>query len=192
MGPDARPTGKAELRAALTAARQARTAAELAGARTAIRGHVLDRCAREGWRCVAGYVPLRTEPGSPELLAGLRTLGVRVLVPVLLADRDLDWAEWGAGSPAAPLGPDAIGAADAVLVPALAVARDGARLGRGGGSYDRALRRAAPAARRAALIYADELRARLPVDAWDVPVTDAVTPSGWHPLPVAPAGLDGE
>lgn len=192
MESDARLPGKAELRAALTAARHGRTAAELARARTAVRGHVLDRCARDGWRCVAGYVPLRSEPGSPELLAGLRTLGVRVLVPVLLADRDLDWVEWGAGSPAAALGPEAVGAADAVLVPALAVARDGTRLGRGGGSYDRALRRAAPAARRAALVYADELRSRLPSDPWDVPVTDAVTPSGWYPLPAGPTRLDGE
>ena len=38
------------------------------------------------------------------------------------------------------LGVDAIATADVVLVPGLAVAADGMRLGRGGGSYDRALR----------------------------------------------------
>ena len=39
------------------------------------------------------------------------------------------------------LGADAVATADVVLVPGLAVSADGMRLGRGGGSYDRALGR---------------------------------------------------
>ena len=74
---------------------------------------------------------------------------------------------------------DAIGRAEAVLVPASAVAPDGTRLGRGGGSYDRALRRCTPGTPRIALLFDDELVAELPRDDWDEPVTAAVRPLGW-------------
>ncbi len=142
----------------------------------------MERADAAGWRCVAAYDPLPSEPGSTALLNALAGRGIRVLVPVLLADRDLDWAEWDATGRQlrAPLGVEAIAAADAVLVPALAVARDGARLGRGGGSYDRALRRVARAVPIAALLFAGELVEELPTDEWDVPVSAAVTPAGWH------------
>ena len=59
-------TDKASLRNEILAARRARLADELATARAAIRAHVLDRAAREGWRTLAGYEPLATEPGSVE------------------------------------------------------------------------------------------------------------------------------
>ncbi|MDT4959056.1 MAG: 5-formyltetrahydrofolate cyclo-ligase [Pseudonocardiales bacterium] len=146
---------------------------------------VLERRAAAAWRCVGAYVPMRTEPGSTALLDGLTQAGVRVLVPVLLADRDLDWAEWDATSQRAgpPLGAAAIGRADAVLVPALAVARDGTRLGRGGGSYDRALRRTPAGIPVAALLFEGELVDELPSDDWDMPVNAVVSPTGWYELP---------
>jgi 5-formyltetrahydrofolate cyclo-ligase len=175
---------KAALREQLTASRRARAADEIERARAGVRAAVLTRAAAAGWRCVAGYVPLRTEPGSPELLSELTRLGVRVLVPVLLPDRDLDWAPWdaAAGAPGAALGRGTIAGADAVFVPALAVAADGVRIGRGGGSYDRALPRARPDATVAALLFDGELVAELPRDAWDHPVTAVVTPTGWREL----------
>jgi 5-formyltetrahydrofolate cyclo-ligase len=170
---------KQRLRAALLAARRARPAEELAAARAAVCRAVLDRVAGVGR--VAAYLPLRTEPGSVELLTGLRERGVCVLVPVTLPDRDLDWTEWGAREPRS-LGRDAIGTAELVLVPALAIAADGTRLGRGGGSYDRALARCAADAVVAALLFADEVLPALPRAAWDVAVGYAVTPAGWQPL----------
>ena len=175
------PAGKQALRERLSEARRARPDGEIESARARIRSAVLDRHAERGWSCVCGYVPLRTEPGSVELLGELADRGVRVLVPVLLADRDLDWAEWD-GQPGAPIGAAAIGAADAVLAPALAAAADGTRLGRGGGSYDRALARVRTGAEIAALLYDEELVAALPSDPWDVPVGAVVTPSGWRDL----------
>lgn len=178
---------KNRLRAVLVAARAARSAASLEAARSAVRAAVLERVRADGWTCVAAYVPLRTEPGSRELLTDLAACDVRVLVPVTLADRDLDWTEWGADGVGPPLGLAAIGAADAVLVPALAVAADGTRLGRGGGSYDRALARCAPGTPRAALLFDDELLATLPGQPWDQPVTDVVQPSGWTTLRSATA-----
>ncbi len=176
---------KSALRGRLNATRRARAVDEIAAARRAVCAAVLDRADAAGWRCVGGYVPLPSEPGSIELLDALSAQGVRVLVPVLLPDRDLDWAEWDvpAQAAASPLGVTAIASADAVLVPALAVARDGARLGRGGGSYDRALRRTAAGVPIAALLFAAEVVDALPTDEWDIPVTAVVTPDGWRDLP---------
>jgi 5-formyltetrahydrofolate cyclo-ligase len=177
---------KAELRARLLAARRALTDAEIAQARAAVRGHVLARAAADGWRSVAAYLPLRTEPGSVELLEELRARGVHVLVPVLLDDRDLDWMPWGAADAS---GRQAIGECDAVLAPALAVSRSGVRLGRGGGSYDRALPRRRKGAPAIALLHAGEVVDELPADPWDAPVDEAVTPDGF--LRLGLLDLDG-
>ena len=168
---------KQTLRAVQLRARSARPAADLAEARSAICAHVVTRCAQRAWGCVAAYEPLRTEPGSTQLLNSLATLGVRVLVPVLLPDRDLDWREWSSDKPR--LGLDGIAAADSVLVPALAVDRLGVRLGRGGGSYDRVLHRIGVGVPLAALLFEDEFVERLPADNWDERVTSVVLPSGW-------------
>jgi 5-formyltetrahydrofolate cyclo-ligase len=178
-------TDKATARDQLVTARRALSVDAIEAARRDVSAAVLARCDASGWRCVGAYVPLRTEPGSTVLLDSLSDHGVTVLVPVLLADRDLDWAEWDVTSQKAgiPLGTDAIADADALLVPALAVARDGTRLGRGGGSYDRALRRAAAGVPVAALLYDGELVESLPHDDWDVPVSAVVTAAGWHDLP---------
>jgi 5-formyltetrahydrofolate cyclo-ligase len=166
---------KQSLRAELLAARRARRPADLELDRAAVRNHVLDRL--DGQGVVAAYVPLRTEPGSVKLLDALRAIGVKVLVPETLADRDLDWTEWGGTG--RRLGPEAVGTAGLVLVPALAVARDGTRLGRGGGSYDRALARCGAETSVAALVFDDEVVDHLPREPWDVPVPAAVTPAGW-------------
>src|SRR5262249_58384252 len=97
-------SAKIELRAQLLAARKARSPEQIAAARAAVRMHVLARFGQ--CRRVAAYRPLRTEPGSVELLDELVRGGATVLIPVLLDDRDLDWAAWPSDS---PLGAEAIG-----------------------------------------------------------------------------------
>ena len=171
---------KAAWRALLTARRAELSPAQIATARRAVADAVLRAADSAHWHRVAAYEPLRTEPGSVELLSALSARGVEVLVPVVLADNDLDWVRWS--DEAAPLGREAIATVDAVLVPALAATRHGVRLGRGGGSYDRALSRVNPGTAVIALLYADELLDELPNDPWDVPVSAAVTPAGWHQL----------
>lgn len=177
---------KASLRASLGAVRRARTDAAIEAARAAVRDVVVAQVSARGAQRVAGYVPLRTEPGSVELLDALVAAGVETLVPLTLPDRSLDWVRWPApvGAAAAAdgvpgLGVDAIAGVDVVVVPALAVAADGTRLGRGGGSYDRALARVRPSALVVALVYDDELVPSLPAEPWDVPVGAVATPSGW-------------
>lgn len=136
--------------------------------------------------CMAAYRSLPTEPPTEPLLHRLVTAGVRVLLPDLLEDRDLDWQEVTGAPPDGPaeVGPRqglaAIGAAGLVVVPALAVDRGGVRLGQGGGSYDRAVGRRAPGALVVALLHDGELlpAGRLPTEAHDARVDAVVTADG--------------
>jgi 5-formyltetrahydrofolate cyclo-ligase len=137
---------------------------------------------------VAAYVARGHEPETQRLLHALRARGVRVLLPVVLADLDLDWAldegrhavgiGPGVPEPDGPrLGRDAIAQAGVIVVPALAVDRHGRRLGQGGGSYDRALARRRPDAFVVALLHDGEIwDDDLPCDEHDQPVHAAVTP----------------
>ncbi|MFC4471670.1 5-formyltetrahydrofolate cyclo-ligase [Streptomyces xiangluensis] len=146
---------------------------------------------------VAAYVSVGSEPGTRALLDALHARGVRVLLPALMADNDLDWGAYdGQGSlvrvqhrgkmallePAGErLGPDAVLSADAVLLPGLAVDARGMRLGRGGGSYDRVLARLERAGADPALVvllYDSEVVDRVPEEPHDRPVHAVVTPSG--------------
>jgi 5-formyltetrahydrofolate cyclo-ligase len=139
---------------------------------------------------VATYVAVGSEPGTAPLLDALLAAGKRVVLPVLLPDGDLDWAAYAGDQDLVParfgllepvgsrLGPDAVATADVVLLPGLAVSTRGERLGRGGGSYDRALGRVPVGTFTCALLYDDEVGVEVPVEAHDRPVTAAVSPSG--------------
>ena len=116
----------------------------------------------------------------------LHTHGITVIVPEMLPDRDLDWHELLAdGSEGPRLGPDAIGDAQVIFTPALAVDHSGTRLGQGGGSYDRALARRHPDAVIVAIVNDEEYAAwPLPRDAHDVGVNAVITPgTGLTPIP---------
>lgn len=136
--------------------------------------------------CVAAYLSLPTEPPTEALLHWLVSLGVRVLLPEMLDDRDLEWRAVTAAPPdgAVDVGPrlgqHAIGQAGLVVVPALAVDAEGVRLGQGGGSYDRALVRRSPGALLVALLHDGELvpAGRLPREPHDARVHVVVTPHG--------------
>lgn len=91
---------------------------------------------RGSW--VAAYESMPSEPPTEALLEALVARGIRVMVPVTLAEWDLDWREVGTD---VDLGRDAIDRAEVVFVPAHAVDTDGHRIGQGKGCYDRALPR---------------------------------------------------
>jgi 5-formyltetrahydrofolate cyclo-ligase len=175
---------KTALRAGLLAARRSRV--DVASADAGVRAALALLVADLG--TVAGYVPLPGEPGGAELPAVLASASRRLLLPVVQPDLDLDWAVYsgelapaafGLREPPGPrLGPAAIAEAELVVVPALAVDRSGIRLGRGGGSYDRALARVGPGTLLVAALYDDELVDALPADPHDVRVHAIVSPAG--------------
>lgn len=182
------PVTKGALRDQLLAARRERSPADSVVAAEAIAHHVLAWDAVRRSATVAAYVSVGREPGTGLLLDALRAAGKRVLLPVLRADNDLDWclfdgdlapASRGLLEPAGPrLGVEAIAEAQVVLVPGLAASADGDRLGRGGGSYDRALARVGAGVPIAVLLHEDETGLDVPTEVHDRRVTHVVTPSG--------------
>ncbi|MFY1675049.1 5-formyltetrahydrofolate cyclo-ligase [Plantactinospora sp. WMMB334] len=189
---------KAGLRATMLARRRALPAPVRRSAAERLRADLLALVRRVRPHRIAGYVPVGAEPGGPELPEVLaEALGStgHLLLPVLRPDLDLDWAPYdGPGSLVAAgrglrqpdtgrLGRRAIGSAELVVVPALAVDRRGMRLGRGGGSYDRALARVAAGALTVALLHDGELVDSVPGMDHDRPVRAVITPGGgFQPL----------
>lgn len=183
---------KAELRAAILAARRRLTAAHRDAEAQALSRHAADLVVRGDTVCA--YVPVGSEPGSLELLETLRRGGARVLLPVAREDdagvpQPLSWGEYvpgelvsarfGLREPKAPwLAPEVVADAATLLVPSLAVDRSGVRLGRGAGFYDRTLHLASRSARLIAVVRDEELVERLPADPHDIPMTHALTPVG--------------
>ncbi|MDK3254940.1 5-formyltetrahydrofolate cyclo-ligase [Blastococcus capsensis] len=183
---------KVVLRENLLARRRARPMTDRVAAADAVAAALLTGLA--GVRTLAAFVPDPTEPGTGRLPDAYAGLGARILLPVVpVRGRVLEWGlctgeletgRFGLSHPTGPrLGPTAIGQADAVVVPALAVDRTGIRLGRGGGYYDRALVHARPDAVLVTVVFDDERVDELPREVHDRPVTAVVTPSGgWEDL----------
>jgi 5-formyltetrahydrofolate cyclo-ligase len=187
---------KAAIRSRVLAVRGQLSEQERAAAGREIRDALLSRPELQMAGTVAVYYSVGTEPDTTKLVYGLWKRGTYVILPLLRPDGDLDWASYegpdslvpgpkGLLEPGeTPRGVDAVARADAVLVPALAVDRAGHRLGRGGGSFDRALARVGPLIPLIALLYDDELVDRLPTASHDVPVRAVVRPmSGITALP---------
>jgi 5-formyltetrahydrofolate cyclo-ligase len=182
--------GKAALRDRLLAARRSVPDDTHATEARSLADHVNALANSDATVCA--YVPVGAEPGSIQMLDVLLRQAHRVLLPVARTTADdsavaLQWGEYRPGhlvaarfgllEPAGPwLPPTALAEASVVLVPALAVDRTGARLGRGRGFYDRTLVLSDPHARLIAVIRDEELLDEVPREAHDVPMTHALTP----------------
>ncbi|WP_428340829.1 5-formyltetrahydrofolate cyclo-ligase [Mycobacterium sp.] len=182
--------GKAALRERLLAARRSLSDGVRLEQASALAGHVSGLAIDGGTVCA--YVPVGVEPGSIELLDVLQRRADRVLLPVArtTADDDAVALQWGEYRPGQlvtarfgllePPGPwlpaSTVAEAAVVLVPALAVDRSGARLGRGRGFYDRTLGLRDPRARLIAIVRDEELLDEVPYESHDVPMTHALTP----------------
>jgi 5-formyltetrahydrofolate cyclo-ligase len=166
--------GKAALRRRLLTARAGLSQQQRGAAEQALRDAVLGLPQAQMAGTVAVYYSIGAEPGTHGLVYAFWKRGSYVLLPVLRPDLDLDWASYegpeslrpgprGLTEPAEPpRGAAAVARADLVIVPALAVDRRGVRLGRGGGSYDRALARVGPQVPTIALLYDGELLDEVP------------------------------
>jgi 5-formyltetrahydrofolate cyclo-ligase len=210
VGQDRVGQDKVILRARLLAARSGLPADQPRAAGRLIRDALLSLPELQMAGTVAAYYSAGAEPDTRGLVFALWKRGTYVLLPLLRPDGDLDWASYEGpdslvagphgllepGEP--PRGPQAVARADVVLAPALAVDVAGNRLGRGGGSYDRALGRVGPLIPVIALLYDDELLGRVPAAPHDTPVRAVVRPGPgitWLPAappPAAPAHLDQE
>jgi 5-formyltetrahydrofolate cyclo-ligase len=145
---------------------------------------------------VAAYLSMGSEPATLRLIAWLAAHDIRVLLPVLTVGAP---DGTGLGKPVwAPYeGPDALRVsqfsileptsepvpaeqlpeAEMIICPGLAANRQGDRLGRGGGWYDRALRHASSSAPVWVLLNDDEVLATIPTHSWDRRVDAIFTPS---------------
>ena len=153
-----------------------------------IRDHVLEMPEVTSAGTIAAYYSVGTEPDTRGLVFALWKRGSYVVLPVLLPDGDLDWASYegpeslapgprGVLQPVEPTrGTGTVARADVVLVPALAVDVRGRRLGRGGGSYDRALARVGPQVPTIALLYDSELLPSVPAEEHDQAVRAVARP----------------
>jgi 5-formyltetrahydrofolate cyclo-ligase len=162
-----------------------------------IRDHVLEMPQVTSAGTIAAYYSVGTEPDTHGLIFALWKRGSYVVLPVLLPDGDLDWASYegpeslapgprGVLQPVEPVrGTGTVARADVVLVPALAVDVRGRRLGRGGGSYDRALARVGPQVPTIALLYDSELLPSVPAEEHDQVVRAVARPEQgitWLPV----------
>jgi 5-formyltetrahydrofolate cyclo-ligase len=181
---------KTAVRDQLLTARNRRPLLDRSEAALAIARHLTAAPEVRRAATVAAYVAVGAEPGTAPLLHALLAAGKRVVLPVLQPDNDLDWAAFAGDQDLAPaprgllepvgrrLGADAVATADVVLVPGLACSSVGERLGRGGGSYDRALARVPVGTFTCVLLYDEEVGLAVPVEPHDLPVTAAASPSG--------------
>jgi 5-formyltetrahydrofolate cyclo-ligase len=177
-------------RAARTAAAVARAAAHQAapGAARQAAGHALAEIGALRVRCVAGYLPIRTEIDPLPAMLALGGLGYRLCVPVIEGPgRPLRFRAW---TPEAELAPGPYGVPvpadgdwldpDALLVPLLAYDRRAFRLGYGGGFYDRTihdLRGRAPV-HAFGFAYAGQRIEAVPHEPTDAPLDGVVTEDG--------------
>ena len=180
---------KASLRRRLVAARAAMPDSARVAAGRLIRDQVLEMPEVSAAGTVAAYYSVGTEPDTHGLIFALWKRGSYVVLPVLLPDGDLDWASYegpdslapgprGLLQPVEPVrGPGTVARADVVFVPALAIDVSGNRLGRGGGSYDRALARVSGQIPTIGLIYDDELVPSVPAEPHDRAVRAVARPS---------------
>ena len=170
--------------------RRSRTEAELHELGTRFTEHVL--LAIGGAHSVAFYVSTGGEPPTHDALTQLAARGIDVLLPVLGPGLSRHWGLFkghedlsvrAPGRPPEPSGPtwtaDALNKVDTVIIPALAVAGFGTRLGQGGGWYDRVLAEISAPTTVFAMVFDEELIAtqRLPKEGYDQAVDAVITPA---------------
>jgi len=126
---------------------------------------LIELISRKGFKVVAAFEEFDNEPS----LAGLRDWcsrnGVTVLLPTIAENFELTWRSGET--------PGQLSDAELIVMPAMAAGRDGNRLGRGKGYYDRAV--SALAAPRVVVVHDTELFDDLPAEEFDQKVSMVVT-----------------
>lgn len=146
------------------------------------------------------FIPLPTEPD----VSGIVERAPRCLLPIVFdeAGAALSWPQWGLhvggeddlrvldarwpAQPRTPVGSSLWDEVSIVLAPALAVDRGGARVGQGGGWYDRALSTLPEGVPVVAAIFDDEVLepGLIPVEPHDRFVDGIICPGGFIPTDI--------
>ncbi len=184
-----RPRAKAALRKRLRNLRASHPPAVRAERSAAITRAVLALDAWQSARVVAVFHAMDEEVDTAALIADARSRGLTVCLPCVTdreapltfrvawspaGDHPLVAGVWGIDEPGAEAPVMALDAIDVVIVPCLAVAPTGHRLGYGRGYYDRTLA-LMPRATSVAVAFDFQFIAEVPSEAHDVPVTWVVT-----------------
>ncbi|MDT7950734.1 MAG: 5-formyltetrahydrofolate cyclo-ligase [Acetobacteraceae bacterium] len=150
-----------------------------------LAGHLLRARLIPPGAIVSGFWPLPGEIDARPALLALNALGHRTALPVTPAiGQPLSFRCW---RPGCPLRPGRFGTFEpegeplvptVLLVPLLAFDRSGARLGYGGGFYDRTLARAAPGTLAIGCAYALQEVARVATETHDHPLHAIATELG--------------
>jgi len=166
--------------------RSSRSTAEIFAAGMAIANH--DWATLCHGQLVSCFVSMTTEPPTAQLRTKLRELGKNIALPIMEPEHSLSWGfdgadlvrnSYGIQEPV-PAKID-ITQASAIIIPALRVGRDGSRLGRGAGYYDRALANVpthnSGGPIRICLAFDDEVDDSVPSESHDELIDVIVTPS---------------
>jgi 5-formyltetrahydrofolate cyclo-ligase len=176
---------KAALRKAIMTNRSVELASESAN-QLGIK--LIELCNRLGAKTVGVYLSFGSEPATDEFVIRAKAAGIELACPRTGPDASMEFGLLVGPTTASSLGflqpvgeivePDQL---DLIIAPALAASKDGVRLGRGGGFFDRYLENyEGPVA---AVVFDSEFVETLPVEQHDRPVSFAVTPSSIHTLP---------
>lgn len=179
---------KTDLRRAMRAARNAYVAGLTPDERTALEARLAEVLwpLAQAARCIAGYAARGSEIDPTTLLRQAGNAMISSAYPAFATATSPMIFRSGQCAEDCPVGgvqpPHQAKEVepDLVLVPLLAIDRDGHRLGQGGGHYDRAL----PALRAAGALLIgigwtmQRRDAALPADPWDVPLDGFATPAG--------------
>jgi 5-formyltetrahydrofolate cyclo-ligase len=173
---------KRELRAQLKARRAAREYdPELA---SGLCVQLAELCLANGATKIAAYLAFGDEPDTELFIDWAIENDVQVLLPISNQDGSLTWVAFNGETQAGifgfqePVGEGAeLADVDLIIVPALAVGRDGSRLGKGKGYYDRALAALEEVAPVVAVVFDDEFIDIVPTEDHDHPIDAVITPT---------------
>ena len=132
---------------------------------------------------IASYQPMPTEPDVSEFNAWVVAMGKTLLLPriegddLVFASGQLSTSRLGILEPTGAA--QSLASVELILLPALAVDKQGNRLGKGKGFYDRALMNIAGIPKYA-VVFDSEVLTQVPSEVHDVWVTGAVTPTAIH------------
>ena len=119
----------------------------------------------KGFKTIAAFVEFDNEPDLSLLRSWCTESGIDVLLPTIADSESLTWS---CGQTTRSLAE-----AELVVIPALAAGRDGSRLGRGRGYYDRALARVSGL--RVVVVHDEEVRDSVPNHPHDEKVSMVVS-----------------